>query len=33
MEAAVHKRNEALGLYDNPLNPDKLRNLNKPGGK
>jgi RHS repeat-associated protein len=30
MEAAVHKRNEELGLYDKPLNPDKLKALNTP---
>ena len=30
MEAAVHKRNEELGLYDKPLDPVKLQKLNKP---
>jgi hypothetical protein len=30
MEAAVHKRNEELGLYDKPLDPVKLNKLNKP---
>jgi RHS repeat-associated protein len=30
MEAAVHKRNEELGLYDKPIDPVKLQKLNKP---
>ena len=33
MEAAVHKRNEELGLYDKPLDPKKLKKLNTPGGE